>query len=128
MLLPGGSNEIAAMIDENDNVTTDPQAIASLLNDYWQCVFNAKATDKQLRRKWLESVKNKFKVPKSRQRPSKELVRQVIKDAACSASGPDNVPSEVYKALGEQAVEIFFEAANAMLDGDISPMKISILR
>ena len=116
-MLPAGTSEMAAMINGEGKVITEAGDIAACLKDYWQDVFAHKDTDCTLRRSWLEGVEDAHKVSKERLRPTKSIVRQVIKDAATSAAGPDRVPFEVYKKAGECAVELFCDLATAMLDG-----------
>ena len=116
-MAPGGSSDIAAMVGQDGHIVTDSAEIAKLLNDHWQNVFDHKPTNGDLRMKWLENIRGKFRVTKNQLRPSKAVVRQVIKDCGNSSPGPDAIPFEVYKALGEEAVELFWEAAMAMIDG-----------
>ena len=58
---------------------------------------------------------------KEQLRPTRDIVKEAIGEFGSSAPGPDSVPFEVYKAMGETAVELFLETANAMLDGLVSP-------
>ena len=120
-MIPGSSKDIAAMTGDDGKVTTDTADIAKLLNQHWQKVFSRNATNRALRSEWLEHVRGKFRVSKEQLRPSKDIVRKVIAESGSSAPGPDSVPFEVYRSLGEVAVELFWEAANAMLDGVAIP-------
>ena len=70
----------------------------------WQRVLDKKDTDSALRRKWLQDIKGKLHVSKENLRPTRELVKQVIQDAAESAAGPDAIPFEVYRSWGVAAV------------------------
>jgi hypothetical protein len=120
-LVPGGSKEIAAMTREDETIATEAKDIASLLNMHWQQVFNHKPTNAKLRSSWLQNVRGKFRVSKEKLRPSRRIVRDVIANCGSSAPGPDAVPFEIYRAMGEDAVELFCEMANAMLDGTAEP-------
>ena len=117
-MLPGGSSEISAMNDSSAGIVTSPAGIAECLNNHWQRVLDSKNTDQALRMEWLEELRGKFRVSKNELRPTRKVVRQIIKEAPTSASGPDAVPFAVYKAAGEVAVTLFLEAALAMLDGN----------
>ena len=120
-MAPGGCGDIAAMMDEDGKIATDASEIAKVLNSHWQKVFSHQATDRELRMSWLEIVKDKFRTSKEKLRPTRDIVRRVIQDSGSAAPGPDAVPFEVYRAMGEAAVELFWEAANAMLDGSVTP-------
>jgi hypothetical protein len=43
-MLPAGSGDIAAMIDDNGNIVTETSEIARVLNTYWQHVFESLPT------------------------------------------------------------------------------------
>ena len=116
-MLPAGSGDIAAMIDSDGNIATETDEIARVLNTHWQQVFDWKPTNRDLRLKWLELVKNKFQLSKEQLRPTKAIVTEVINELGDSAAGPDAIPFEVYKQMGEMGVDLFWEVANAMLDG-----------
>jgi hypothetical protein len=116
-MLPASSKDIAAMVDEDGAVMTEAEDIARLLNSHWQKVFSSKPTNRERRLNWLENVRGKFQVKKEQLRPTKDIVRQAIMETGSSAPGPDAVPFEIYRALGEEGVELFLEIANAMLDG-----------
>ena len=120
-MIPCASKDIAAMIRKDGSVAVETADIAQLLNDHWQEVFNQKVTNGELRRQWLRTTTSKFRVTKQQLRPSKEVVKKVIAESGSSAPGPDAVPFEVYRSLGEVAVDLFWEAANGMLDGVVSP-------
>lgn len=120
-MLPGGVRDIAAMVRQDGKIVTEASDIADVLNTYWQKVFSYKETDKELKSKWLESVMGKFRVTKTKLRPSRDVVRKVIQTSRSSAPGPDAIPFEVYRAVGEDAVELFWDIANRMLDGTATP-------
>ena len=116
-MLPGGVSEISAMSDDIGEIVTAPEDIAGCLNNHWQRILDKRHTDPIKRMEWLEEVRNKLRVSKEQLRPTRKLVRQVIKEAPASACGPDAVPFEAYKAAGEVAVTLFMDVACAMLDG-----------
>ena len=43
-------------------------------------------------------------------------MEQAIHDAVPSASGPDGIPFDVYKMMGQTAVDLFLEVADAMMN------------
>lgn len=120
-MTPGGSSEIAAMMDASGRTTTDTGGIAGILNTHWQKTFEHKATNSTMRKAWLEQFRNKFKADTHQLRPTRKMVRRVIQECADSAAGPDRIPFAVYKRAGDTAVDIFLAVANAMLDGTDSP-------
>jgi hypothetical protein len=109
------------MMDEDGKIATDASEIVKVLNSHWQKVFSHQATDRELRMSWLEIVKGKFRTSKEKLRPTRDIVRRVIQESGSAAPGPDGVPFEVYRAMGDAAVELFWETANAMLDGSVTP-------
>jgi hypothetical protein len=117
-MLPGGNVDIAAMVDSSGSVVTDDLGIADILNSHWQKVFARRPTNQTMRAQWLQEMRGKFKVGVDQLRPSRELIRKVIQNAHPSACGPDAIPFEVFKRSLSISVELFYDVANAMLDGD----------
>ena len=120
-MTPGGTSEIAALKTSIGNIVTETWEIAAELNCHWQKVFEKKDTDCELRRRWLEELRDKLKAPKEKLRPTKEIVEKAIRDAAPSSSGPDGIPFEVYKVMGQTAVDLFLEISNSMFDQTDAP-------
>ena len=120
-MTPGGSAEVMAMLDARGNVITDTGGIADILNQHWQKTFEHKETDAVSRKVWLNQFRGKFKVDKHQLRPTKEIIQKVIQECADSAAGPDSIPFAVYKRAGQIAVDLFYEAANSLLDGADEP-------
>ena len=118
---PGSDTEISAMSDDNGQIFTEPADLARLINEHWQRTFNKKETDSQLRREWLKSVAGMFDLSKEDLRPTRKDVEHAIKEAGTSAPGPDTIPFQVYRQMGVIAVDMFLDAANALLDGQDSP-------
>jgi hypothetical protein len=115
-MMPGGTAEIGELKNSSGAIVTDAADIAKALNEHWQEVFASKPTNGPLRRTWLERIRGKFKVGKERLRPTREIVEQAIHDAVPSASGPDGIPFDVYKMMGQTAVDLFLEVADAMMN------------
>jgi len=120
-LTPGGSAEIGAVLREDGEIVTEVNAIADALNKHWQETFSGKSTDPVLRREWLQRIRNKFKVDAGALKPSIKDAKDAIDMMSPSASGPDGVPFECYKAARDLAAEVFFEVATSMINGEEIP-------
>ena len=120
-MMPAGTSEIAAMKADTGRIVTSTTDLAKMLNEHWQDVFARKNTDRELRRRWLERIRDKSRVLEERLRPTRTIVETAIRGAAPSSSGPDGIPFEVYKLMGDPAVELFLELANSMLDQNDDP-------
>ena len=78
-MLPVGVPEISSMSDDSGEIVTAPEDIAGCLNNHWQHVLDEKNTVRPKRMEWLEEIRSKLKVSKDQLRPTRKLVRQVIK-------------------------------------------------
>jgi hypothetical protein len=74
-MLPAGSVEISAMVNESGDVVTSVPEIAKALDFHWQKVFDAKTTDQALRVRWLQDLRGKLHVSKDRLSPTREVVK-----------------------------------------------------
>ena len=120
-MLPAGAGHIAAIQDQHGNIVQDVQQMADIINAHWQQTFTEKATNADLRKVLLKRVRDRFKCKKKELRPTREDVKAAINESVASAAGPDCITFDVYKKAGSMAVSLFFEVANAMIDGSDSP-------
>ena len=81
-MLPGGVSEISAMSDDSGEIVTAPEDSAGCLNNHWQRILDKRHTDPIKRMEWLEEVRNKLRVSNEQLRPTRKLVRQVIKEGS----------------------------------------------
>ena len=81
------------MRDCKGQAVTTSAGIATVLCEHWQQTFNYKDTDRNLRDKWLDKMRDTCKVGKEQVRPTKADVETAISEATASAPGPDGVPT-----------------------------------
>ena len=117
-LLPAGPKaEIGIIKDTQGNYHTEASEIAAVLSGHWQTVFDEKPTDCELRRSWLEHVRNRLKTNLAKLRPTTDDVDKVFKHLRDSAAGPDGISSGMYAPLRNLAPAIFLRVVNGMFDG-----------
>jgi len=109
------SGSVAAVSNSTGEIVTEDAGIADVLNDHWQDVFQKLGVDLQLARDlalesegFLESsLKDVF--------PVKDDARTALKHSPNTGVGPDGIPYNVYRALGEFAVELIMIVLTFML-------------
>ena len=57
-LIPGTTNNIGAILTDNDDLATTPTAIAEALKKHWEPIFRHKPTDSQILHDWLSNTTN----------------------------------------------------------------------
>ena len=110
-LMPGStSSSIGGILDEtSQQVLTEAEDMAHILNVYWQEVFNKKTIDATLLGVWLSRISQRlpFTGSASEYSPTVSDVDEAIKQAGESAPGPDGIPSRVWKSLRSISAPLF---------------------
>ena len=115
-LSPGKGKFIQATRDAHGNLHTHPEEMAVDFNQHWSKVFKAGHTDAELRRRWFDedlppSATASLPRPDSdRWTVQRKDVRKAIQCSGNSAPGPDGIPAEAYRQLGELAADVLYEA------------------
>ena len=118
-LLPAGaSNEVAVLKDSEGSYHTDSAAIANLLSQHWQQVFDQKTTNPRLRATWLERVRGRLATDLVDLRPTIGDVGKVFKHLHESAPGPDGISTGLFAKLKHLGPDIFLRVAHSMLDDE----------
>ena len=107
-LLPAGTNnELSIVKDTNGQLFTDNVNIARILTEHWQATFDTKATNVELRSKWLERIRYRLQVQLKDLRPTDDDIEKVLKGLHDSAAGPDGISTGIYMHLKTLAPSIF---------------------
>jgi len=124
---PGRGAAIAAVINPQGEVVTDPEEIAAAQRGHWADVFKERHTSKKKRHQWLED--EKARGPSSLHALIANChaddwnirvqdVARAIKLSGKSSPGPDGIPFLAYKRLGPLAQGVLHKAIlSLMQDG-----------
>ena len=87
-LIPGATNNIGAILIDNDELATTPTAIAEALKHHWEPIFRNKPVQSQILHDWLNSTTNFHHNPiaSQSQRPTRPPTRPVPTSASTSRS------------------------------------------
>ena len=120
-LAPGKGGSIGAIIDERGNFLTDLQAMVNLLRRHWSEIFKEKGVESEMLDNWLEedaadridnrpdhSVLRNIKV-------RRRDLRRALKPSNNSAAGPDGIPYGAWRALGDSAVNVLYDAFSELI-------------
>jgi len=114
-LLPGSLGGLNAMRNEAGEITTDPKAIASILDLHWSKVFSKRGIDDVLLQQWLREefgeVGEAGLPEASRWKVTRKHIAKAIRMSGNSPPGPDKIPYKAWKALGELGVTILHDMA-----------------
>ena len=124
-LMPGESTGIGAMQDSTGTVRTTPEDIARILKQHWQGVFTEKQIDDHALQLWMEELfiydenAGCFITGLPNQGDTQWVIRRkdvkaAVKAARDTMPGPDGIPAQAYKLLGDVAITILFDAAVAL--------------
>lgn len=82
-------------------------------------MFNQKPTRPDLRKQWLQSVRDRFKVPLNTLRPTHADVDKVIEQLSDSAAGPDGISAALYLKAGTVAKTLVVKVTCALVGGHL---------
>ena len=87
-LIPGATNNIGAILTDNDELATTPTAIAEALKQHWEPIFRDKPVQRQILHDWLNSTNNFHYNPTASesQRATRLLSRPMPTSASTSRS------------------------------------------
>ncbi|KAI5618310.1 hypothetical protein C0J50_22292 [Silurus asotus] len=107
--------QVRAIKDREGNVLTSEESVLRRWREYFEQLMN-KENHRERRLEDVELVKQDV------DRISKEEVRAVIKRMKSGKSvGPDDIPVEAWRCLGEMAVEFLTRLFNTILEGERMP-------
>ena len=119
---PGGTGSIKAMQLPDAQVTTEPAAIAKALTDHWKKVFRRVDIDPGIMEDWLrEALPPAEALPPQAEQDwalAREDVAAALRQSGNTMAGPDRIPYAAWRVLGDTAVDVLFEAGQAMQDPD----------
>ena len=123
-LSPGESTTLNAMCDDSGKIHTSPEEIAAILKQHWKGVFKKKHVSNAALQIWMEDlfVKNAqgcfiTGLPEKsdgRWNIGRGDVKNAVKTARDSMPGPDGIPSKAYKILGDEAIDILYDAIGVL--------------
>ena len=99
---------VRVMKDENDNVTVSSEAVLKGWKEYFEKLMNEK-NDRETRTEEVEVVNEEVNCV-NREEVKKELKRMKKRKAI----GPDELPVEVWKCMGEMGIEFLTRLFNKL--------------
>ena len=114
----GAATGLRAVQLSSGEITTQADRIAAELASHWGRVFRDRPVDKLILANWLHHVLPSAEVRPPRD-PSRWRVRRrdiafAVKHSGRSMAGPDRIPYEAWRILGDLGVDVLFGAAQAM--------------
>ncbi|KAI5620741.1 hypothetical protein C0J50_19613, partial [Silurus asotus] len=107
--------QVRAVKDGEGNVLTSEESVLRRWREYFEQLMN----EENQRERRLDDVEL---VKQDVDRISKEVVRAAIKRMKSGKSvGPDDIPVEAWRCLGEMAVEFLTRLFNRILEGETMP-------
>ena len=123
-MVPGNTGSLKAVQLPNGEITTDPATIAHALTDHWQKVFRRSELDPHLMDSWLhDSLPQEEQLPPMTEEEwklTREDVAATVLGSGNTMAGPDRLPYEAWRQLGDIAVDVLFAAGQAMQQPDFS--------
>lgn len=128
-LQPNTSTQLSAILNEDSQIVTDPQAIVEGLRRHWAEVFARKPTNEVLHNNWMRELKrtwqnNPLDPDESRWRITKKDVEWAIKHARSTSPGPDGISSHMWRRMGRTANKVLYEVASDMQHQDFNDQLI----
>ena len=121
---PGKSTCLRAMEDDERNISTDPTQIAANLRKHWGQVFSRQDINEDILQEWLretfpdggqgEAVCGLPTRDSTAWQLQRSDMEKSIQASTNTMPGPDRIPYAAWRALGDLAVDILFEAARAL--------------
>ena len=136
-LVPGTTACLAAVQSPEGEIITEPKEMAELLRRHWASVFSRKGIHEAKLCEWLSEEFGAFEditlvhlgLP-DRASPRwiarRQDIAKAISLAASSAPGPDGIPYEAWKTLGDLAIDILNDAGHVLEDGDARHQMIEV--
>ena len=117
-LAPGGTSCLKAVQIEGGEITTDPAQIARALTEHWRSVFTKKELRQDLMERWLRDALPQSTCLQDRDPSTWKLTREdvasAIRNSGNTMAGPDRLPYEAWRQLGDTAIDTLFAAGQAM--------------
>ena len=112
------------MQDDAGDIVTDPKDIAKILMDHWGRVFKGVDVDAPSIQLWLRPARQNGATPTTAQPGAWRLRRQdlirALRLAGNSRPGPDGIPFEAWRKLGDLGIDILMRAGRQLEQG-LSP-------
>ena len=120
-LRPGSCCAVGAVRGRDGIVISDPRLIVNELREYWGDIFSGSSCNQDLLRKWIDEDPSmpSWNGFQDCWIPSREDLAKVVQAASKSAPGPDGIPYSAWKALGELGVNILYDMAMTLTEGDM---------
>jgi len=119
-LAPGSCAKIGAIQTPDGSVVQEPGHMARVLRDHWSQVFTTRGVDVDLLGRWVEEDA----VARTEDGTTQEAMKFVqvrrkhvaiaVKRSNNSSPGPDGIPYSAWRLLGDDAIDILYEALQAM--------------
>jgi len=125
-LVPGNASALSAVFTPNGSIVTDPSDIAKVLRSHWEGVFQARGVNACKLRQWIEDDMASRRACGELHSKMKDVQLQrwhfqrALDLSNDSSPGPDGIPYGAWRALGDDAIDLLFEAALEMVDPDFS--------
>ena len=142
-MLPGSTNHIGAIGQEDGSITNEPEAMAAALAKHWSKVFQKKPIDTALLSDWFRSLRNArlqetnnhhenhtpehdllpghkplprqaLPTDKASWAPTRKDMKKAMRLAGNSSPGPDGIPFSAWRALGETGLNTLHDVACAL--------------
>jgi ribonuclease HI len=105
--------------EDNDEITNDPDEIATMGAKYWGKIWERKSYRKKHALSWLSHYTKRINM--TQDALLLENIAKAIKQSNNSTPGPDSIPFIAYRVLTEVASPILLAAANELGRGKIPP-------
>ncbi len=120
-LCPGAATTISAMEMQDGSISDKVEDMADALLSHWRRTFSTPCCDGDLLRDWLRSLPDEV-INKKDCLPSgvtawrvrRKDVSRALRLSGNSSPGPDGIPFEVWRQLGDLSVDIFWEITRQM--------------
>lgn len=125
-LAPGNASALSAVFTPNGSIVTDPSDIAKVLRSHWEGVFQARGVNACKLQQWIEDDMASRRACGELRSKMKDVQLQrwhfqrALDLSNDSSPGPDGIPYGAWRALGDDAIDLLFEAALEMADPDFS--------
>lgn len=123
-LCPGRAAAVLATTNGQGEVVTEPAEVAAVLRDHWASTFSHKPINRSALRRWLQEDRDN---PCGLQQAFAPLVqdpqawtirrrdiRRAISLSGDSAAGPDGIPYEAWRRLGDMGADFLLDAARVL--------------